>query len=161
MHLLCWWCYSLSQSTRIHFSSFFHFLSTSLSHNININCLTVTILLCCSHFRSHITTSIKSWTSIMTSVSFIHVFCVWYWHWLQSCSHNDAYNCEKCVASSSASVTSAKCVCVAAAASSSLSSEEVNSLHTSADFILFLVAVTLLTSHSHNSLIALICFCCL
>jgi len=59
------------------------------------------------------------------------------------------------------SVTSAKHACVAAAASSSLSSEEVDSLHTSADFILFSVAATLLTSHSHGLLIVLIHLCCL
>jgi len=59
------------------------------------------------------------------------------------------------------SVTSAKHVCVAVAALLSLSSEEVDSLHTSADFIFFSVAATLLISHSHDSLIALICLCCL
>ncbi len=97
----------------------------------------------------------------MTSVSFIRVFCVWYWHWLQSHSCSNAHDCEKCVASSSASVTSVKCACVVTAASLSLLSEEVDSSHTSADFILFSVTATLLTPHSCGLLIALIHFCCL
>ncbi len=103
----------------------------------------------------------QSQTSIMASVSFIRIFCVQYWHWLQSCSHDDAHDCEKCAASSSVSVTSAKCACVASAASLSLLSEEVDSSHTSADFIFFSVTATLLTSCSYDSLIVLICFCCL
>ena len=97
----------------------------------------------------------------MTFVSFIHIFCVQYWHWLQSHSHSDACDCEKCTASFNAPVTSVKHVCIVTAVSLSLLSKEVNSLHTSADFISVSVAVTLLTPHSHNSLIALICFCCL
>ena len=132
-----------------------------LSHNININHLTVAILLHHFHFETHITTSIKSQISIITSVSFICIFCVQYWHWLQSYSCNDAHDCEKYTASSSASVTSAKCVYVAATASLSLSSEEVDSLHTSADFIFFFITATLLTPHSHDFSIALICLCCL
>ncbi len=105
--------------------------------------------------------SIKSWIFIMTSVSFICVFCVWYWHWLQSHSCNNACDCEKHIASFNVSVTSAKHVCVAVAMLLSLSSEEVDSSHTSVSFISFSVTVTLLTSHSHDPLIALICFCCL
>ncbi len=97
----------------------------------------------------------------MASVGFIRVFCVHYWHWLQSCAHNDAHDCEKCVASFNAPVTSVKCACVAPAASSSLLSEVVDSLHTSADFIFFSVTVTSLIPHSCGFLIALICFCCL
>ncbi len=54
-----------------------------------------------------------------------------------------------------------KCACVVTAASSSLSSEEVDSLHTSAGFIPFFITATLLTSCSCDSLIVLICFCCL
>ena len=54
-----------------------------------------------------------------------------------------------------------KCACVAATASLSLLSEVVDSLHTSADFIFFSVITTLLISYSCDSLIALICFCCL
>ncbi len=161
MCLLCWQCYSLLKSARIYFLSFFHFSLTFLLHDININHLTVAILLSCFRFRSHITMSIKSWTFIMTSVSFIHIFCVQYWHWLQGHSHNDACDCEKHIASFSVSVTSAKCACVAVTASSSLLSEEVDSSHTSADFILFLVAATSLTSCSCGFLIALIHFCCL
>ena len=103
----------------------------------------------------------QSQISIMTSVSFICVFCVWYWHWLQSCSHNNACDCEKHIASSSVFVTSVKCACVVVTASLSLLFEEVNSLHTSVDFIFFSVAATLLISHSCDLLIALICFCCL
>ncbi len=97
----------------------------------------------------------------MASVSFIHIFCVWYWHWLQGHAHSDACDCEKHVASFSMSVTLTKCACVVSAASSSLLSEVVNSSHTSADSILFFVTVTLLTSHSCDSLIVLICLCCL
>ena len=103
----------------------------------------------------------QSQISIMTSVSFICVFCVWYWHWLQSHSHDSACGCEKRITSSSVSVTLTKCAHVAAATLSSLSSEEVNSLHTSADSIFFSVIATLLTPHSCDSLIVLICFCCL
>ena len=130
-------------------------------HQHQLNHLTVAILLCCSCFETHITTPIKSWTFIMASVSFIHIFCVQYWHWLQGHSHNDACGCEKCVASFSVSVTSAKRACVVTAALLSLLSEVVDSLHTSAGFILFSVTATLLTPHSCGSLIALICFCCL
>jgi len=54
-----------------------------------------------------------------------------------------------------------KCACVAVTVSLSLSSEVVDSLHTSIDFILFSVTAILLISHSCDSLIALICFCCL
>ncbi len=57
-------------------------------------------------------------------------------------------------------VTLTKCACVAAAALLSLLSEVIDSLHTSADSILFSVIVTLLTPHSHDPLIVLICFCC-
>ncbi len=103
----------------------------------------------------------QSQTFIMTSVSFICVFSVWYWHWLQSHAHSDAHDCEKHIASFSASVTSVKCACVVTAASLSLLSEVVNSSHTSVDFIFFSVVVTLLASHSHDSLIVLIHFCCL
>jgi len=59
------------------------------------------------------------------------------------------------------SVTLTKCACVVITASLPLSSEVIDSLHTSADLILFSVVATSLTSHSHDLLIALICFCCL
>jgi len=59
------------------------------------------------------------------------------------------------------SVTSVKHACVVTAASLSLSSEEVDSLHTSADFISFSVAATSLIFHSCGSLIVLIHLCCL
>ncbi len=153
MHSLCWWCYSLLKST--------HFLLTSLSHNININCLTVTISLHCFCFKAYITTFIKSQISIITSVSFICIFCVQYWYWLQSHLYNNACDCEKHTALSSVSVTSVKHAHIAVTASLSLLFEEVNSLHTSVSFIFFLITVTLLISHSCDFLIALIHLCCL
>ncbi len=153
MHLLCWQCYSLLKSA--------HFLSTSLLHDININCLTVAISLCCFCFETHITMPIKSRIFIMASVSFIRIFCVQYWHWLQSHPHSDAHDCEKHIASFNVFVTSVKHACVAATASSSLLSEEVDSSHTSTDFILFSVAATSLIFCSCDSLIVLICLCCL
>ncbi len=139
----------------------FNFSFAQHQHQLNINCLTVVISLCCFRFETHTTMSIKarslSWL-LWVSYTF---FCVWYWHWLQSHAHSDACGCEKHTASSSVSVTSVKCACVVFAASSPLSSEVVDSSHTSLSFIFFLVAATLLTSCSHDSLIVLICFCCL
>jgi len=127
-------------------------------HQHQFNCLTVIILL----RHSHLHNAYQSQTSIMALMSFIRVFfCVWYWHWLQGRAHDGAHDCEKCVASSSVSVTSVKHACVAVTVPSSLSSEVVNSSHTSVNLIFFSVAATLLTSCSCDLLIVLICFCCL
>jgi membrane-associated HD superfamily phosphohydrolase len=94
------------------FSFVFHFLSTSLLHNqhqLNVNCLTVTILLCC--FPSKLISTYQSQISIMTSVGFICVLCVILTLASELCSQWCSW-LWKCVASFSVPVTSAKCACV-------------------------------------------------
>jgi hypothetical protein len=95
--LLCWQCYSLLKSARTYFLSFFQlfFSFTWHQHQLPHCCYLVALF---SLQKSYHNTYQKS-DFIMTSVSFIHIFCVWYWHWLQSHSCSDAHDCEKHVAS--------------------------------------------------------------